>query len=168
MVSGSAAPPAPGGALPSIETTPQLDPNGTIALARLLLERETQSGWKEAHQAEVKTWQLRRGETPDGKFGRNSAYTMAQEVGVLPLIRYWPSSVPKAKALAEYREFLNNMANAIQQQRPEDQAHATALRLSALREDARSYGVANPKPESPQSVDQLVAQITKIALGGVS
>lgn len=164
---GAEAPPAPAASgLPGVETSADLDPNGTIALARLLLSRETSPAWKGAHTEQVRTWQGKRNLTTDGKFGMNSSFTMAQEVGVLPLIRYWPSSKGKSQALKEYRTMLNDMASAIQKQRPEDQAQATALRLSAAREDGRAYGTANPAPvASQQSVDQLLSQLKDLALG---
>jgi len=164
---GTAAPPVPGAGLPAVETSAQLDPNGTVALARLMLERETEPGWKGASSQEVKTWQPKHNLTPDGKFGMHSALSMAQEVGVLPLIRYWPKSgISKSAALKSYREQLNALADAIVQQRPEEAPHATALKLSAAREDARAFANDNPPPvRGTQSVDEIMRQLAASTVG---
>lgn len=132
-------------ALPAEETKPENDPTGTIALARLLLERETEPGWRDAMKDAVKTWQIKAGLTADGKFGPKAAARMAEEVGVLPLVRFWPAGSQKASALADYRARIRSIADTVAKQR-DGEAHAAALRQSALVEDARAYGNPNAAP----------------------
>lgn len=132
-------------ALPAEETKPENDPSGTIALARLLLERETAPGWREAMKDAVKNWQIRLGLTADGKFGPKGALRMAEEVGILPLVRFWPAGSQKASALADYRASVRALADTVAKQR-DGEAHAAALRQSAQVEDARAYGNPNAAP----------------------
>ena len=118
------------------EQAPQLDPHGTIALAKDMINAESSSGWKTALQSRIAGWQSSMGLTADGKFGEKSAYKMAQEVGVLPLIRYWPSSTQLKADLQSYRDTLNTMAANIQSTNP---AMAAALRSSAGYEQGQAY-----------------------------
>lgn len=145
------APPVPAvskeTSLPAEETKPENDPNGTIALARLLLERETAPAWREALKSAVKTWQLKTGLVADGKFGPKGALRMAEEAGIIPLVRFWPSGSQKAAALADYRAQLRALADSIAKTK-DGEAHAAALRQSAAVEDARAYGNPNAPPLS--------------------
>lgn len=142
------SPPAPNPPLATAETSPELDPNGTVALARTLINREGSSGWKEDAQAEVRAWQSRVGVTSDGKFGPGAALKMAQEVGTLPRIRYWPKSQPnKDSALASYRADLNATAAQLAKN-PAKQAHAAALRVSAQAETGQGW------PDKPTAISQ--------------
>jgi hypothetical protein len=145
------------------ETKPQADPNGTVKLARQLLDSETRTGWRTADQAAVKAWQARMKLVADGKFGVKSAMTMADEVGVLPLVRFWPSaSASKSSALKKYRNDLHTKAATIEAQGHGD--HARALEVSADREDARSFGNPNPAPVTgAERLAALAALTQKVA-----
>ncbi|MFA5739387.1 MAG: hypothetical protein WC902_11435, partial [Bacteroidales bacterium] len=114
-----AIPPSPpASAIPPIaaeETSEDLDPQGTVFLARILLAREGSSGWKEALQSEVKAWQSRVGLTADGKFGPGSAERMAREVGVLPLVRFWPLGEWRREvAVDNYRARIERVAQSVE------------------------------------------------------
>lgn len=151
----SPSPPAAQG--PSTSTTPELakeetsapaDPNGTIALARVLIETESQPGWKGKHKAMVKSWQKAvgySGAAADGKFGPGSALKMAREVGVLPLIRYYPKGSPtKAAAVEKYREQLYDYARVLDGEGKKE--HAKAIRESAVHEKGQGW------PTTPTAV----------------
>lgn len=141
------------------ETTPELDPNGTIALARMLLDREQTPGWREALQGQVMSWQRKLKLTPDGKFGPGSALKMGTEVGVLPLIRFWPKSQPsKSRALQKYRDNVHTLAANLESQGKKE--HAKALDLSADFEDARAFGNPNAKPVTNE---ERIAQVAALA-----
>jgi hypothetical protein len=83
---------------------------GTLALARLLLDAERRTGWKTAHQEQVGSWQAASGLEPDSRFGPVSALRMAAEVGVAPIVRFWPKdawgvgSAPYVAYIAALRE----------------------------------------------------------------
>lgn len=143
--------PAPPTPLQETETQPEMDPNGTVRLARLLLNREGEPRWKSAHQAQVKTWQGVVGLTTDGKFGPLSALEMAEEVGVLPLIRYW-SGWNKSDEVQKYRDRLRAFASELEMD-PNKRAHAMALRASADREKGQGWP-ANAKVQAVPVADQ--------------
>jgi len=133
----AAAPP-----LAQVETQPDMDPNGTVALARMLLDEQAKKGWKYVSEA-VKAWQSKVGLTADGKFGPGAALRMAQEVGVLPWVRYWPvGSASKTAAVNDYRGRLKLVALAMQKKNP---AQAAALLISVDRETGQGW------PQSPSA-----------------
>lgn len=139
-----AVPPSPpASAIPPIaaeETSEDLDPEGTVFLARILIAREGSSGWKDALQSEVTAWQSRVGLTADGKFGPSSAERMAREVGVLPLVRFWPlGEWRKDVAVDNYRARIERVAQEVE---VENSAHAAALRASARRETGQGWPAA--------------------------
>jgi hypothetical protein len=65
-------------------------PADSLGLGRLLLDAERRTGWKTAHAEQVRSWQAARNLTPDARFGPASALLMAAEIGVAPIVRYWP------------------------------------------------------------------------------
>lgn len=141
-------PPAPNVApVPEIstaETTPQADPNGTIALARALISEEGQSGWKHVSDS-VKAWQGRLGLKQDGQLGPKSVQRMASEVAILPLVRYWAlDSKPLATQLANHRDALFTMAES--KKLDGDTVWASGLIASAEREQGQGW------PKSPATV----------------
>lgn len=139
------------------ETAVDVDPKGTVALARQMIGVEESTGWKTALSSAIKDWQKRMGLTDDAKFGPKSALQMALEVGVLPLIRYWPKSQTLKAALTSYRDDLYTIAaNLDQAGQPE---HAAALRVSAEHETGQGY------PAAPTAVpaSTRIAQATKVA-----
>jgi hypothetical protein len=143
----AATPPAPVPTpLQTAETQPQADPNGTIGLARDLIGVESQSGWKTALQPNVQVWQSKVSLTADGKFGPKSGLRMADEVGVLPLVRYWSATGgTKDKQLAAYRSSLIAKAQAFEGTAA-TKPHGVALEQSAVHETGQGY------PASPSAL----------------
>lgn len=132
------------------ETSEEMDPKGTVKLARLMLARETLPNWKEDDlDGDIGAWQEELGLKPDNKFGIKSAAVMAEEVGVLPLIRYWPTgTVSKADAEKQYDAAISNVIlTKLKPELPDSQAHIDALTASMNREVAVSYGNSNPPPQ---------------------
>jgi hypothetical protein len=125
------------------ETTPEADPNGTIALARALLAEEMTPDWR-SESAAVAAWESRMGLGSSGKFGANDAKQMANEVAVLPIIRYWAKGGQTLKQqLLDYRQFLYLFAQSYRVEgKPE---HAAALIASAEREQGQGW------PSDPRS-----------------
>ncbi len=110
-------------------------PPDTLALTEALLAAEKQPSWKRIESA-VTQWQKSRGLVQDGKFGPKSALTIAQEIGTIPLVRYWPRTAgpnPDA-AVEQYR----NALRAIAQSKPTQ--HAALLNASAMREKGQAFG----------------------------
>lgn len=133
------------------------DPHGTIALAKLMINAESSPNWKTALQSSISSWQAKMGLNSDGKFGPKSAQTMAAEVGVLPLIRYYPTtSASKAAALKSYRDLILTMAANADNHNP---ALAAALRSSAAYEQGQGFVT---KPAAVPAAERL-AQATALA-----
>jgi hypothetical protein len=124
-----------------------------------LIDREASANWKAALQPEIKAWQGRVGLLTDGKFGETGALRMAQQVGVMPVIRYWPASSQKGTEVPKYQQKLRAYADTVRATNP---AHATALSNAAAFEVGFSYGSDNPAP-IPVSLRQgqadLLAQV---------
>lgn len=143
------------------ETSPDLDPYGTVALARLMLAREAMRDWKHDLQEEVKEWQSQPGIglEADGKFGIVSAGKMAEEVGILPLIRFYPSNTyTRQQAIDRYKTAAKDWISFAEQSLPDSEAQILALRASISREKAQSFGASNP---SEQPVIQFIDKVNK-------
>ena len=100
-----------------------------------LLDSEKLPNWKKIESA-VRLWQRGRGLKPDGKFGPATALTVAQETGVLPIVRFWPraASGRPDKAIEAYRASLVEIAaNAPEPRRSQ-------LIASAEREKGQAFG----------------------------
>jgi hypothetical protein len=125
------------------ETTPEADPNGTIALARALLAEEQTPDWR-TESAAVAAWESKMDLGSSGKFGVDDAQQMANEVAVLPIIRFWSKGGATLKQqLSEYRKFLYLFADSYRLEgKPE---HAAALIASAEREQGQGW------PSDPRS-----------------
>ena len=93
--------------------------------------------------------------TADSKFGPGTAVAAAHEIGVLPLIRFWPLGTPKATLLANYQQALITLAN----QSP-DPVRAAQLRHSAQREQAQAFSTKGPLPALSPSDQVSLAQVT--------
>jgi hypothetical protein len=145
----SVAPSEPVATVPPLvvaEVEPAADPNGTVALAQAMKAEEESSGWKYVSEA-LKEWQRRVGRKVDGKFGTGDALRMAQEVGNVPLIRYWPlNGKPLATLLPQYREQLRVLAASLKASAPQ---HAAALLLSALNETGQGWPKSSVKAAPP-------------------
>lgn len=146
------------------ETAAELDPDGTVSLARLLLVRETLPGWKEDLQQDIREWQEKTGDLiVDGKFGIVSAARMALEVGILPLVRFFPKTVyTKAQAKAAYDERIISSINMLKESLPDSQAQIDGLVMSMGREKAQAFGNANPPVQDTltfiQDVNDAIAE----------
>lgn len=138
------------------------DPYGTVLLAKAMISSEASPGWKKALAQEITAWQLQKHLTADGKFGPKSALAMADEVGVLPLIRYFPAtSASKASALKAYRDALYTKAANVEQSNP---ALAAALRLSATYDEGQGWATtpaAVPAANRAAQVTALAAELKR-------
>jgi hypothetical protein len=166
-----ATPPTAAAPVPAVASSEAAaDPDGTVALARMLLDEQTRPNWKYINQG-VKDWQARKGLKPDGKFGVGSALVMAKDVGVLPWIRYFGSGIgdgSKKAAVNDYRSRLK--AYALSVARAGNKTHAAALMASADAEDglgwpAKTPGAAPPKPLTQEEIATQLAAIDR-QLGG--
>lgn len=133
------------------------DPNGTIALAKSMINAESSAGWKTALANDIKVWQARMGLTADGKFGPKSAIKMAAEVGVLPLVRYYASTGgTKATQVAAYRAAIEQVASNVASTNP---AHSVSLRSSESYEQGQGYATS----PGPVPATARIAQATTLA-----
>lgn len=119
------------------------DPNGTVLLAKSLIDAESSTGWKTALKPEITRWQKQVGLVADGLFGPKSALKMALEVGILPLIRYFPRNSILSVELKKYRDALYTMAANADNKNP---AHGAALRSSATYETGQAFGTPKAIP----------------------
>jgi hypothetical protein len=110
----------------------------TETMVRTLLAKEARPDWK-AEEATVRAWQRLRGLTADGKFGPGSARLLAQETGLLPIVRFWPRGTFKERAVPEFQTQLVDLAAAAEEPR------RTHLLAAAEREQGQAFGTP-PKP----------------------
>jgi len=153
------------GELPGREVQPVVDPNGTIALCRMLIAAEARSDWKTALKSAVMAWQQKVGLKGDGLFGPKSALRMAQEVGVLPRIRYWSrTGGTLAQQLTKFRDDLYTLAANLEQQGKRE--HAAALRVSGDKETGQGWPrtpAAVPAEERAEEALDIVAAVQQAA-----
>jgi len=164
--SGTVALPSNAPALAQEEVKPANDPNGSIALARVLLDEQSRKGWKYVSEA-VASWQRKTGLTADGKFGPASALRMSREVAVLPWVRYWPTgSASKAAAISDYRGRLKAFALTLAKSAPE---HAAALLIAADNETGQGWPSApsaappTARPLTAADIDRALAVLATMA-----
>lgn len=91
--------------VPPIVEQPSVTAADTAALAKLMLTDEAGPNWKRK-LPQVMTWQAKRELTADGKYGPGTALRMAQEIGTIPIVRFWPSGSQKEPAVQAFRELL--------------------------------------------------------------
>ncbi len=150
------------------EMSEDMDPHGTIALARLLLTREAMPNWKNDLKEDVKEWQKRvgfTGDDVDGLFGLDAVERMSEEVGILPLVRFYSRKLrSKAEGEREYDRRIRATIFKLEDARPMSEPHIEALKASIERERAQSMGTANP-PEQPtlEWVDSVRQEIADTA-----
>ncbi len=65
-------------------------PADTLDLLEVLLAAEHLQNWKDHHKLDVKQWQAARGMVADGLPGPKTILAIASEVGVAPIVRFWP------------------------------------------------------------------------------
>ncbi len=141
------------------EVQPQNDPNGTVMLARVMLARETAKDWKADLQPDIARWQKIVGLKNDGKFGPKSVEKMAEEVAVLPLVRYWSQPVyNKATAQKAHKEMLARVIAKLTPLLPMSDYHITALKGLADREAGQALA-KNPPPAA--TLEDVNALFTK-------
>jgi len=120
--------------VPPVTAAPSAVPADTARLARRMLAEEATGKWKHL-DAEVGAWQKARGLKDDGSFGPGTAKRMAQEIGALPIVRFWPKgSYKEGKWLREYQQALLTLAASAPEPR------ASQLRVAADRERGQGFG----------------------------
>jgi len=110
-------------------------PDDTRELVTAMLAQEKLPRWKK-REAAVRAWQVSRGMVDDGMFGPKSGLVVANEVGTVPIVRFWPRAAganPRA-ALDDYRAALETIA------RNKSGVHAQQLRKAAARERGQGFG----------------------------
>lgn len=142
------APPVAEVPIAPVPTPPETVPQDTAALVAGMLAEEATPRWKRQSPALAK-WQEARGLKPDGLFGVKSALRMAEEIGTLPIIRYWPrGSYREGPWIEEYRQNLRAVGAR------SGEARRVKLNASALREQGQGFG------QPVQPIRNLVALAT--------
>lgn len=113
----------------------------TLEVLGVMLPQETTASWKHLEPA-IKPWQESRGLVADQKYGPKSALKMAEETGLLPIVRYWPTSAIKSTAVPKFRDQLLALAATAEEPR------ASQLRAAAARETGQGFG-SKQSPISP-------------------
>lgn len=140
---------------PTLPTAPAGDPANqpataspdTIAVVKQLLSQEHSPHWRLMPDSTVLAWQKSRGLGADGKFGAGTAIRMAQEIGVLPIIRAWPKGTAlESPNLKAYQAKLREIAATAEEPR------RSQLLKAAQREAGQGYGT----PEKP--ITQLISE----------
>jgi len=112
----------------------------TLTAIAAMLAQEKSNKWRKMPEPTLVTWQKNRKLTADGKFGTKSALTMADETGMIPIIRAWPSgSYPEGRWLGDYRAALRAKAASAPEPRK------SQLLAAAEREKGQGWGT----PEKP-------------------
>ncbi|HUX77911.1 MAG TPA: hypothetical protein VMY40_14865 [Anaerolineae bacterium] len=163
------SPPVPGeDDLADAEVEPEMDPNGTIKMAREMIAAESSPSWRTLLKAPIKSWQSRVGLYSDGLAGPKTIQRMAEEVGVLPRVRYWSKTGGTlATQLGKFRDMIYTIAaNMDQRNEPE---HAAALRVSAMAEKGQGWPTTpKPIPVEERAEEALnVAEAVQAAAGRV-
>ena len=130
---------------PTTAKQPDVVPEDTAALARILLADEAGGNWKRT-RPEVGVWQKARGLKVDNKFGPVSALRMADEIGTLPLVRYWPKGSQQQAAVSAFREALEGKASTASEPRK------SQLLAAAAREQGQGFGSKPGKPATVISI----------------
>lgn len=111
-------------------------PADTVEVLRVMLSAEATPNWKRREPL-LGVWQKTRGLTDDQRFGPGTALRMAQETGLLPVIRFWPRGAIKEQgAVEEYQAALLQVAAS----KPEP--HRAQLQAAANREQGQGFGRA--------------------------
>lgn len=116
---------------------PNLAPE-TERMLRVLLAKEATPNWK-AKEPAVEAWQRKRNLKPDKMFGPQSAKKLAEETGLLPIVRFWPRTAQKHKAVPEFQSELILIASKAPEPRK------SQLGIAAQREQGQGFG-SPPQP----------------------
>lgn len=123
-------------AIPPPPTTsveqPSVVKQDTANLAALMLGEEATPNWKRKYP-ELGAWQAARGLKVDQMFGPGSAQRLAQEIGTVPIIRFWPKGTTRETALEPYRNALLTLAGSAEEPR------RAQLIMSANREQGQAF-----------------------------
>lgn len=133
--------PVPIPPVPAVEQPSAVPADTAQLVAQMLADEANPTGWKKKYPALGK-WQAARGLTADQAFGPGSAKRMAQEIGTLPIVRFWPKGTLPQTALGPYREALQAIAATAPEPR------RAQLLMSANREQGQAFGTP-PKPITP-------------------
>ncbi len=135
----SLLPPVQGGETPIMPAQSASQPTHVDDLTHLLLAQllaaEGTKGWKKKYPV-VGQWQAMRKLTVDNMFGPKSALKLAEEVGTLPLIRYWPKGSQPGPAVNAFRDAIEAMAATAQEPR-----HSQLL-AAAVREQGQGFAAS--------------------------
>lgn len=140
----AAVPPPP---TPAVEK-PSAVPADTVAIVAQMLADEAGSNWRKKYPA-LAAWQAARGLVADQMYGVKSAQRMAQEIGTLPIIRYWPKGTTRETALEPYRNAILTLAGSSPEPR------RAQLIMSANREQGQAFTA----PSSPIRTLVKLAQV---------
>ena len=131
---------------PTVASAPTQATEDTVALVRLLLADEASGkGWKRLYP-EVAEWQRSRGLKVDKRFGMVTALRVAQELGTLPLVRYWPKGSQQAKVVNEYRDALEALAAGAPEPRK------AQLLAASAREQGQAFAANPGRPKTVISI----------------
>lgn len=145
------------------EIKPENDPVGTLAMARILLDEQASKNWKKVSEP-LKIWQKKVGLTPDGKFGTGAALRMAQEVMVVPYVRYFSLGIGDATKKAAVADFKARMTSAARQMASKDLDHAAALLRAADLETGMGWEKTQPAaPAQPVTPEVLAPYKRQLA-----
>ena len=155
--------PATASPLAQQEIKPENDPVGTLAMARILLDEQASKNWKKVSEP-LKVWQKKVGLTPDGKFGTGAALRMAQEVMVVPFVRYFSLGIGDATKKAAVADFKTRMTSAARQMASKDLDHAAALLRAADLETGMGWEKTQPAaPAQPVTPEVLAPYKRQLA-----
>jgi hypothetical protein len=111
----------------------------TLEMVRTLLAKERTPNWKSLDEPTVRAWQRYRKLVVDGKLGPLGVLALADETGLLPIVRAWPKGTWPEKAVPELRAKLE--AKAMQAEEP----RRSHLLAAVDRETGQAFGTP-PKP----------------------
>lgn len=138
------------------EVKPANDPNGTIAMARVLLDEQATKNWKRVSEP-LKVWQKKVGLTPDGKFGTGAALRMATEVMVVPFVRYFSLGIGDATKKAAVADYRDRMTLLAQQVAKKDLDHAAAILRAADLETGMGWEKTQPAAPAADVTPEVLA-----------
>ena len=105
----------------------------TALMVQRLLSAEAKPNWKTKDPVVI-AWQKARGLVADGQFGPKTALMVADEIGTVPLVRFWPKNTyPGDGTLEAFQADLLAKANTAPSPRKDQ------LRAAAEREQGQGY-----------------------------